>query len=412
MLRRDRGGALAAITAGVLLSLLPAWILPAGAQSVFPALETSEEGPVVTVYSSLDIAVATPLIDAFQADNPRLRLVYHDLQTLDIYERVLRQTDAGEETADLVISSAMDLQMKLANDGYARRTALANAAGWPGWANWRDTVFALTYEPAVMVYHRPSFGDAEVPRTRAALDALLRRTDDAFFGRVATYDIERAGVGFLFLARDAEHHRDVWRLVRSLGAAGVKLYSNSSAILERVADGRFAIGYNILGSYATAWTERHPDLGIVLPTDYTVVMSRLALVRFSRMLGTLLAAGVPLVASLRVASEALGNRVLSNAMTTAIEDVVRGRSLARSLQSCGRLFPLSVIETLAVAEEAGRLDKELIRLAEVHEHELDRQLRTLVAMVEPLMLMVMAGLVGTIVIGMLLPIFSLQELIR
>ena len=278
MLSRDPSGASAAMTAGVLLALLLAWSLPAGAQSVFPALETSEEGPVVAVYSSLDIAAAAPLIDAFQADNPRLRLVYHDLQTLDIYERVLRETDAGAETADLVISSAMDLQMKLANDGYARRMGLANAAGWPGWANWRDTVFALTYEPAVMIYHKPSFNEAEVPRTRAALDALLRRTDDAFFGRVATYDIERAGVGFLFLARDAEHHRDVWRLVRSLGAAGVKLYSNSSAILERVADGRFAIGYNILGSYATAWAERHPDLGIVLPTDYTVVMSRLALV--------------------------------------------------------------------------------------------------------------------------------------
>lgn len=278
MLSRNRGGVSAAMTAGVLLTLLLAWSLPTWAQSVFPALETSEEGPVVTVYSSLDIAVAAPLIDAFQTDNPRLRLVYHDMQTLDIYERVLRETDADAETADLVISSAMDLQMKLANDGYARRMGLANAAGWPGWANWRDTVFALTYEPAVMIYHKPSFDEAEVPRTRAALDALLRRTDDAFFGRVATYDIERAGVGFLFLARDAEHHRDVWRLVRSLGAAGVKLYSNSSAILERVADGRFAVGYNILGSYATAWAERHPDLGIILPTDYTVVMSRLALV--------------------------------------------------------------------------------------------------------------------------------------
>lgn len=266
------------MTAGVLLTLLLAWSFPARAQAVFPALETSEEGPVVTVYSSLDIAVAAPLIDAFQADNPRLRMVYHDLQTLDIYERVLRETDAGADTADLVISSAMDLQMKLANDGYARRLALANADGWPDWANWRDTVFALTYEPAVMVYHKPSFADGEVPRTRAALEALLGRTDDAFFGRVATYDIERAGVGFLFLARDAAHHRDVWRLVRSLGAAGVKLYSSSWAILERVADGRFAIGYNILGSYATAWAERHADLGIVLPSDYTVVMSRLALV--------------------------------------------------------------------------------------------------------------------------------------
>jgi type II secretory pathway component PulF len=149
---------------------------------------------------------------------------------------------------------------------------------------------------------------------------------------------------------------------------------------------------------------RMPGIGLVV--------SRLALVRFSRMLGTLLAAGVPLVASLRVAAEALGNQVLSQAMHTAIEDVVRGRSLARSLQGCGQLFPLSVTETLAVAEEAGRLDKELIRLAGVYEFELDRQLRLMVALAEPAMLFVMAGLVGTIVIGMLLPIFSMQELIK
>src|SRR5690606_18105620 len=64
----------------------------------------------------------------------------------------------------------------------------------------------------------------------------------------------------------------------AMGEAGVKLYSTSSAILERVADGRFAIGYNILGSYAADWAARNPDVGIVLPKDYTVVMSRIGLV--------------------------------------------------------------------------------------------------------------------------------------
>src|SRR3546814_19852084 len=63
-----------------------------------------------------------------------------------------------------------------------------------------------------------------------------------------------------------------------MGAAGVKLYSTSQAILERVADGRFILGYNILGSYAADWASRDPDVGIVLPRDYTVVMSRLGLV--------------------------------------------------------------------------------------------------------------------------------------
>lgn len=232
----------------------------------------------LTIYSSLDISAAEPLIMDFQQNNLDVAIHYYEMQTIEIYERVLRETEDDVSTADLIISSAMDLQMKLANDGYAQALNLAGAADWPNWASWRDTAFALTYEPSVFVYHKPSFEGRAVPKTRAALRTLLNEPTDPFYGRVATYDIERAGVGFLFLARDAEHARDIWSLVKAMGAAGVKLYSSSSAILERVADGRFAIGYNILGSYAKSWVKNHPDLGIILPSDFTVVMSRIALV--------------------------------------------------------------------------------------------------------------------------------------
>jgi type II secretory pathway component PulF len=88
-----------------------------------------------------------------------------------------------------------------------------------------------------------------------------------------------------------------------------------------------------------------------------------ALVRFSRMLGTLVGAGVPLVAALRVAKEAIGNQVLADTVDGAIEDVQHGTALARSLENCRVLFPASVIEMICVAEESGRLDKELTRLA-------------------------------------------------
>ena len=101
---------------------------------------------------------------------------------------------------------------------------------------------------------------------------------DKFFRRAATYDIERSGFGFLNLARDSEHDRKIWRLVNAMGSSGVKLYSNSSSILERVADGRLALGYNIVGSYAQAWVDKYTDLGIILPEDYTVVMTRIAIV--------------------------------------------------------------------------------------------------------------------------------------
>lgn len=246
-------------------------------EKLYPAIsKTTNE--TLTIYSSLDISAAEPLVLDFQQTNADVAIHYYEMQTIEIYERVIRETDDDVTTADLIFSSAMDLQMKLANDGYAQVLNLEGAAGWPNWASWRDTAFALTYEPSVFVYHKPSFEGREVPKNRAALQELLNAPSDPFYGRIATYDIERAGVGFLFLARDAEHSREIWSLVRAMGAAGVKLYSSSSAILERVADGRFAIGYNILGSYAKNWVENNPDLGIILPSDFTVVMSRIALV--------------------------------------------------------------------------------------------------------------------------------------
>jgi len=130
------------------------------------------------------------------------------------------------------------------------------------------------------------------------------------------------------------------------------------------------------------------------------------------MLGTLIGAGVPLINSLRVAKEALGNQTLADTVTNAIDEVQRGSALSRSLAVSPILFPPSVVEMVAVAEETGRLDKELLRLSTAYEGELDRRLRMLVALAEPVLLFIMAGLIGTVVVGMLLPVFTLQDLVH
>lgn len=250
----------------------------ANADTLFPALNDNINSQVVKVYSSLDEDASMPLIEAYQKENPNVAVRYEDLQSLDIYSRVIRETDFAQSTADLVISSAMDLQVKLVNDGYAQKLKGSQTANWPNWAQWRSAAFGLTFEPSVVVYHKPSFEGIEIPKNRSDLMNLLKTREEYFYGKIATYDIERSGLGFLFLARDQEHNRKIWELVKAMGAAGVKLFSNSSSILERVADGRFALGYNILGSYAQNWIGKNPDLGIIMLQDYTVVMSRIALV--------------------------------------------------------------------------------------------------------------------------------------
>lgn len=143
-----------------------------------------------------------------------------------------------------------------------------------------------------------------------------------------------------------------------------------------------------------------------------MVTARFALVRFCRMLGTLVGAGVPLVSSLKTAKESLGNQTLADAVGHAIEEVQRGAPLSRSLAATPLLFPASVVEMVAIAEETGRLDKELLRLSLSYEADLDRNLRMLVALAEPLMLFMTAVAIGIVVVAMLLPILTLQDVVK
>jgi type II secretory pathway component PulF len=142
------------------------------------------------------------------------------------------------------------------------------------------------------------------------------------------------------------------------------------------------------------------------------LVAEFAMARFCRMLGTLLGAGVPLVQALNVARKSIGNQILVDAVSQSIERVQQGGQLGQSLAECKGLFPGSVLEMVAVAEESGRLDQELVRIATVTEGDLDRELKTAVAFAEPLLLFFIAAFIGTIFISMVLPIFTMQEYIK
>ena len=242
----------------------------------FPAMDTAVDELVI--YSTTDIDAARSLIEDFQVLHNNVEVQYHDLQSLELFDRVLRETDARKKTADFVFSSAMDLQMKLANDGYAQAYRSPAAKDIPSWANWRNEAFGITFEPAVIVYNKKFFAGRAVPKTRTELVDLLEKQNAEFFGKVATYDIQRSGLGFLVLARDQEHYNATWNMVRAFGRSSVKLYTSTAAILDRVSDGNYALGYNVLGSYAATRADRDPKIGIVMPSDHTVVLSRIALI--------------------------------------------------------------------------------------------------------------------------------------
>lgn len=142
------------------------------------------------------------------------------------------------------------------------------------------------------------------------------------------------------------------------------------------------------------------------------LVAEYAMARFCRMLGTLLGAGVPLINGLNVARRSIGNQILVDAVSDSIDRVKEGKPLGVSLADCRTLFSGSVLEMISVAEESGRLDQELVRIANITEGDLDRRLKTAVALAEPLMLFLIAGFIGTIFIGMVIPIFTLQDYIK
>ncbi len=178
-----------------------------------------------------------------------------------------------------------------------------------------------------------------------------------------------------------------------------------------------AVGLGVLGWTFRSWivseAGRRKWEGLMLQAPVIgPLVAQFAMSRFCRMLGTLIGAGVPLINSLNVARRSIGNQVLVDAISNSIERVKEGKPLGPSLGDCRTLFSGSVLEMVSVAEESGRLDQELVRIANVTEGDLDRQLKTAVALAEPLMLFLIAGFIGTIFIGMVIPIFTLQDYIK
>jgi type II secretory pathway component PulF len=178
-----------------------------------------------------------------------------------------------------------------------------------------------------------------------------------------------------------------------------------------------AVGIVVAVFLARAWVVspvgRRTWEGLALRTPVLGnLVAQFAMSRFCRMLGTLLGAGVPLINALNVARRSIGNQILVDAVSNSIDRVKEGKALGVSLAECRALFPGSVLEMVSVAEESGKLDQELVRIANVTEGDLDRQLKTAVAMAEPLMLFFIAAFIGTIFIGMVIPIFTLQDYIK
>ncbi|MEC7564618.1 MAG: type II secretion system F family protein [Planctomycetota bacterium] len=140
------------------------------------------------------------------------------------------------------------------------------------------------------------------------------------------------------------------------------------------------------------------------------IFQAFAVARFCRVLGTMLRNGVPIIKSLQISREAAGNRVLSESIDIATENITTGQSLSEPLGRSG-YFPPTVVEMIAVAEESNTLDDVLIDIADSLEARTSRRLTLAVRLLEPIMLLVMAGAVLVVVIALLLPVIKMSSAI-
>ena len=237
-------------------------------------IEAARSEGAVSIYTSTDLSQAGVMVDAFKAKYPGISVEYNDLGTNGTYNRVVAEAAAKQMGADIVWSSAMDLQMKLATDGYFEAYSSPHKDAIPGWAVYNDLIYATTIEPVGVIYNTRAVSEDKVPQTRAELIEFL--SDPSVKGKVAAFDPEKSGSGFLFHTNDLHETDNFWDVAEAFGKASGKTYSSTGAMRETVVSGENVLAFNVIGSYALDWVKDTPNLGVAFGTDYTAGFSRMA----------------------------------------------------------------------------------------------------------------------------------------
>ncbi|RIX46895.1 MAG: ABC transporter substrate-binding protein [Rhodocyclales bacterium GT-UBC] len=247
---------------------------PAFAQSSGDLVAAAQKEGKLVIYGVTDNEQTNHLIREFRSMYPTIQVEYSNMSTTELYNRFISETAAGS-SADVTWSSAMDLQIKLVNDGYAQPHKSAETAKLPEWANWKNEAFGTTYEPIGIVYNKRLIPAGDVPQTHADFIKLLNSQPEKFKGKVNTYDPEKSGVGFMLVTQDKQvNAAGFGELLKAFGTTQVRVQASTGTMMERIASGENLIGYNLNAAYALTRAKKDPSLGIVLPKDYTLVLSR------------------------------------------------------------------------------------------------------------------------------------------
>jgi len=268
---------LAAIAALTLFAISHAAEVSGSGLTLGPA----DSSNVLVVHASNSVQVFRGVLEDFSKLNPSVRLEYTELSTQDLYSETVdraAKSPGVPSGPDIVISSAMDLQTKLVNDGYARVHISPQTRALPGWANWRDEVFSIGTDPIVMVYNTRKLDAARVPHTRRELLSLLQAPDQPLAGRISTYDVQGSGIGYLAATQDTRLDSMAGALLGAFGRNGVSIHESTEHALDKLESGDVTLAYNLLESYTRHRIDNGAPLAIIYPQDYTLMLSRSAII--------------------------------------------------------------------------------------------------------------------------------------
>ena len=141
------------------------------------------------------------------------------------------------------------------------------------------------------------------------------------------------------------------------------------------------------------------------------LLKKVAVARFTRTLGTLIKSGVPILTALEIVEESSGNAVLARAVKNVKENIKQGGSISSELEQQG-IFPAMVVSMISVGEETGELDAMLSKIADFYDTEVEAAVEALTSLLEPLMMVFIGGIVGSVIVGMYLPMFKIFESIK
>lgn len=238
----------------------------------------SEADRELVVYSAAEKRFCTALLAGFRERHPGIEVDFHEGISVALHQRHLAELAAGCPRADVIWSSAMDLQMELALSGGALAYTTRERAALPEGAVYRDRAYATTAEPLVTLVHREHFDPGIAAGTAGELAAALAAARERLRCRVAAYDIERNGLGFFALACESRCGAEFDAFLRALAACRPRLCASNRELVEEVASGRAFVAFHVLASYAARALRSHPALALAATNAPPLAIARVALI--------------------------------------------------------------------------------------------------------------------------------------